>query len=73
VKTSDSEAPPPLKLVKQMLTLRQIDPDLAPLQGPAAFQHLSTEEREQWTSFWNGALLALREAAIAQAATAAKS
>jgi hypothetical protein len=44
-----------------MLTLWQVDPDLAPLREPGALQSLSAEEREGWAALWSQVRLAVRE------------
>jgi hypothetical protein len=60
-RTPGSNSPPVARVAKEMLTLWQADPDLAPLREPGALMKLFSEEREEWTSLWSKVRLAVEQ------------
>jgi serine/threonine-protein kinase len=58
-KTLDSDSGVARDLAKKMLTLWQVDPDLAGLREPRALDELSADERKECRALWEevGAML----------------
>jgi serine/threonine-protein kinase len=52
-KTLDSDSRVAHDLVKEMLTLWQVDPDLAGLREPSRLHELSADERSECLTLWN--------------------
>ena len=61
LKAWDGTRDDPHGLTRQMLTLWEADPDLAPVRQPDAIKKLAADEQKEWNALWNDVRRAMRK------------